>query len=91
MRFVIFFTFFCAVLVARDNPFAPSSTTKDGSLIAKELPSEPLRPELLRLPIDAVRVNRITVEYQRIDGTKERRTFEIDKQIAQDVPLLVKQ
>ena len=91
MKYILIISMFIATLFGRDNPFSPSKDSQVGSLIIKEMPSEPLRPELLRLPIDAVRIKRITVEYQKVDGTKEKRTFEIEKPIAQDVPILVKQ
>lgn len=91
MKVYFILIMFILVSFARENPFQPTANNKNDSLIAKEIPSEPMRPELLRLPIDAVRVKRITVEYQKIDGSKEKRTFEIEKQIAQDVPLLIRQ
>lgn len=91
MRIVLLLGTFLALLIARENPFSAPNTTQPPSLITKELPSAPLRPELLRLPIDAVRVHKITVEYQNVDGTRDKRTFEIEKPIAQDIPLTVKQ
>ncbi len=91
MRAIVLFALFFIISFARENPFSPSSDTKNESFIAKEIPTEPMRAELLRLPIDAVRVKRVTIEYQKVDGTKEKRTFELEKQIAQDVPLLIRQ
>ena len=92
MRLVIVFALLVGSLIARENPFSPSGKAdREESLITKELPSEPLRPELLRLPIEAVRVKRVIVEYQKVDGTKEKRVFEIEKQIAPDMPLLIRQ
>jgi hypothetical protein len=92
MRFVLVFVALISTLIARDNPFSSSTNAdKEESLIARELSSEPLRPELLRLPIEAVRVKRVIVEYQKVDGTKEKRVFEIEKSIAPDMPLLIRQ
>jgi len=92
MRLIIVFILCTAVLIARDNPFSPSmKADKEESLITKEMSSEPLRPELLRLPIEAVRVKKIIVEYQKVDGTKEKRVFEIEKPISPDMPLLIRQ
>jgi len=91
MRLFLLLVCFISIAFTRDNPFSYANNVQQESLISKEIPSEPLRPELLRLPIDAVRVKKITVEYQKVDGSKEKRTFEIEKPIAQDTPLLVKQ
>ena len=91
MRVVFLFACMIVTLFARENPFVPGKGTPMQSYIAQEIPTERMRSELLRLPIDAIRVKRVTIEYQRVDGSVEKRTFEIEKPIAQDVPLLIRQ
>lgn len=65
-------------LFGRDNPFTPPSL-KNETLSNIPRADEKMGVEKLTIPSDAVKLRRVIVEYYRLDGATDRRTFEIDK------------
>ncbi len=84
---------FCLVIIAnaRENPFAPSSLQGAGISQMQPQTTIPLSAQKIQLPVDAVKLNKVTVTYQMIDGKIETRTFFIDKAIAPDKAIIFEQ
>jgi hypothetical protein len=87
--------YFCIILsislFARENPFAPSALQGAGVGQIQAQTSVPLTPQKIFLPVDAVKLNKVIVNYQMIDGKIETKTFVFEKAIAPDIPLVIEQ
>lgn len=91
MRLLTFTFLLCTCLFARENPFAPS--TLQGSGVGQLQPQTtiPMEAQRVQLPVDAVKINTITINYQMIDGKIETRVFTVNKSIAPDKPIIFEQ
>lgn len=71
-----------ATLDARENPFKPpqkeslSEAAMDNINII-----EKLQPITLIPPVDSVKIKKITIEYQTVEGARVKKIYEIEKGI----------
>lgn len=85
MRVILFFLFlFVSALVARENPFAPMGAKESSgneSAMGEINKLEKLQSLTITPPVDAVKIKKITIEYQSVDGERIKKTYTIDKDI----------
>lgn len=79
-----------ALLHGRENPFEQSSLQGGVNQVQPQT-TIPMEAHKILLPIDAVKLNKISVTYQMIDGRIETKTFIINKSIAPDRPIVIEQ
>lgn len=91
MKTALQFLLLATAVYARENPFAPSSLQGAGVSQMQPQTSIPLSAQKIQLPVDAVKLNKVSVTYQMIDGKIETRTFFIDKAIAPDKAIILEQ
>ena len=89
----IFITLFLLTsLIARENPFFPSTGEKDIPLttnIDEKLP--PLKRATLTLPSTARVIEGVTVKYRSLDGSIHSETIELDNAIDWHLPIFISQ
>ena len=79
-------------LIARENPFFPSSGERDIPLtsnIDTKLP--PLKRATLTLPSTARIIEGVTVNYKSLDGSRHTQSIELDNTIDWHLPIFVTQ
>jgi hypothetical protein len=85
LRAVLFFLFLLASFAsARENPFAPPNTKESSgneSAMGEINKLEKLQSLTITPPVDAVKIKKITIEYQSVDGERVKKTYTIDKDI----------
>ena len=83
---VLFFLFFITAhkSIARDNPFLPHGYIKNPN-------KNKMVNEELDFPENTLKLKRIIIQYQNIDGTTSYKTLVIDKKIDPNKKLLLKQ
>ena len=75
---------FALAAVARENPFAPAGSKESSgneSTMYEINKLEILQSLTITPPIDAVKIKKITIEYQSVDGERIKKTYTIDKGI----------
>ncbi len=67
-------------LFARENPFkAPQKENLFEASMAQINKVEPLAPITITPPVESVKIKKITIEYQTIDGERIKKTYDIEK------------
>lgn len=79
-------------LVARENPFFPSSGEKDIPLTSNlDTTLAPLKRATLTLPSSARVIEGVTVNYRSLDGSRHSESIELDNSIDWHLPIFVSQ
>jgi hypothetical protein len=85
LRAILFFLFLLVSFVfARENPFAPAGAKESGgneSTMGEINKLEKLQSLTITPPVDAVKIKKITIEYQGVDGERIKKTYTIEKGI----------
>ncbi|MEA3370201.1 MAG: AMIN domain-containing protein [Campylobacterota bacterium] len=92
LKTTVLILFLMTSLSARENPFFPSTGEKDIPLtsnINTEL--SPLKRATLTLPSTARVIERVTVEYKSLDGSKHTQSIELENTIDWHLPIFVSQ
>ena len=79
-------------LIARENPFFPSSGEKAipvTSNLNEELP--PLKRATLTLPSTARVIEGVTVKYKSLDGSRHTQSIELDNSVDWHLPIFISQ
>lgn len=87
MKPIIALLLCCAALIARQDPFEPSITPKDGSHNQKEPKREILQSIDIALPSTARVLQKVSITYQNIDGTIATKEININQGIDWHYPL----
>lgn len=67
-------------LFARENPFkAPQKENLSEASMSQINKVEPLPVIAITPPVDSVKIKKITIEYQNIDGERIKKTYDIEK------------
>ncbi len=82
MRTALALTLLSLSLFARENPFRPAQKEDIKEAAMSEINKvEPLSPITITPPIESVKIKKITIEYQAIDGERIKKTYDIGKGI----------
>ena len=84
----VFISLFSVALYARDNPFEKQI---EDSVDNKPFSNIYLDEERLFLPSQAREITSVTIEYKTLDGSKERKTIQLNSAIDPRLPVIVKQ
>jgi AMIN domain len=90
---VIFTSLFLLItLDARENPFFPSKGEKDIPYTSNQVKSaQPLKRSSITLPSSARIIKKVTIEYENLDATLEKRSIDLDNSIDWHLPIFVSQ
>ena len=90
---VLFTSLFLLItLDARENPFFPSKGEKDIPYTSNKVKaSEPLKRSSITLPSSARIIKKVTVEYENLDATIEKRSIDLDNSIDWHLPIFISQ
>jgi len=79
-------------LVARENPFFPSSGEKDIPLTSNiNSKLTPLKRATLTLPSTARVIEGVTVNYKSLDGSRHSESIELDNSVDWHIPIFISQ
>jgi hypothetical protein len=79
-------------LIARENPFFPSSGEKDIPLTSnQDVDLTPLKRATLSLPSTARAIEGVTVNYRALDGSRHTKSIELDNSIDWHLPIFISQ
>ncbi|WP_373035648.1 AMIN domain-containing protein [Sulfurimonas sp.] len=88
--FVLFFLFI--TLEARENPFFPAKGEKDIPYTSNQVKSaEPLKRSSITLPSSARIIKKVTIEYENLDATIEKKSIDLDNSIDWHLPIFISQ
>lgn len=83
MKNAFLLTIIIAIIVeARDNPFksSPKESRPDSSM--QEINKPEKLPKIgLIMPLDAVKIKKIVVEYQNLDGAENKKSYVVEKSV----------
>ncbi len=69
-------------VLARENPFkSPSAANISDASMENINKIEKLQTITITPPVESVKIKKITIEYQSIDGMKIKKTYDIEKGI----------
>ena len=91
MRLAILLFAFCALLIAREDPFEPSIAPKEGLHNQKDSKREILQSIDIALPSTARVLQKVSITYQNIDGTIATKEIDINQGIDWHYPLELSQ
>jgi len=90
---ILFFILTLATIIeARENPFFPAAGEMDipiTSNISTKIP--PLKQATLTLPSQARVIQKVTIEYENLDGTVEKETIVLNNFIDWHLPIFISQ
>jgi len=90
---ILFFILTLATIIeARENPFFPATGEMDipiTSNISTKIP--PLKQATLTLPSQARVIQKVTIEYENLDGTVEKETIVLNNFIDWHLPIFISQ
>jgi len=90
---VLFTSLFLLItLDARENPFFPSKGEKDipyTSTTVKQ--AVPLKRSSITLPSSARIIKKVTIEYENLDATIEKRSIDLDNSVDWHLPIFISQ
>lgn len=70
------------VLLARENPFKVGQKEDISEASMGEINKvEKLQPISITPPVESVKIKKITIEYQSVDGQRIKKTYDIEKGI----------
>ena len=79
-------------LIARENPFFPSSGEKDIPLTSNiDSKLTPLKRATLTLPSTARVIEGVTVNYKSLDGSRHSETIELENSVDWHLPIFISQ
>jgi len=88
--FVLFFLFI--TLEARENPFFPAKGEKDIPYTSNQVKStQPLKRSSLTLPSSARIIKKVTIEYENLDATIDKKSIDLDNSIDWHLPIFISQ
>lgn len=88
--FVLFFLFI--TLEARENPFFPAKGEKDIPYTSNQVKlAEPLKRSSITLPSSARIIKKVTIEYENLDATIEKKSIDLDNSIDWHLPIFISQ
>lgn len=90
---LLFITFFLLLsLNARENPFLPTPGEKDIPFTSNANNSKPaLKRATIEIPKYARLLQKVTIEYQNLDGSVESKYIELDNSIDWHLPIFISQ
>lgn len=90
---VLFISFFLLItLEARENPFFPSKGQKDIPYTSNQVKlAEPLNRSSITLPSSARIIKKVTIEYENLDASIEKKSIELDNSIDWHLPIFISQ
>ncbi|WP_415397240.1 AMIN domain-containing protein [Sulfurimonas sp. CS5] len=90
---VLFISFFLLItLEARENPFFPSKGEKDIPYTSNQVKlAEPLNRSSITLPSSARIIKKVTIEYENLDASIEKKSIELDNSIDWHLPIFISQ
>ncbi|HRF57501.1 MAG TPA: hypothetical protein PLV58_08905 [Campylobacterales bacterium] len=96
MKGIMLLTAFVAVFAAaRDNPFKIAQNAQKESYVGASMEeinkADKLQTIGLQLPLEIVKIKKITIEYQSVDGQKAKKVYEIEKSVEPLKPLKIYQ
>jgi len=84
--------FLLSILYARENPFFPSQGERDLSVTSNsEIVVAPLKRVSLTFPSTARRIKNITVSYQNLDGSIDKKSIKLNNSIDWHMPIFISQ
>jgi len=91
-KLVFLFSFFSALLVARENPFFPSSGETDIPITSNQTTKlDPLKRATLTLPSTARVIESVTVKYKNLDGSISEVSEKLGNSIDWHLPIFISQ
>ena len=92
IKFIFLFSFLSVLLIARENPFFPSSGETDMPITSNQVNRlEPLKRATLTLPSTARTLESVTVEYTNLDGSIGTKKIQLHNAIDWHLPLFISQ
>ena len=92
IRVLLILFFLIASLIARENPFFPSSGEQEIPFTSNEdRTKEPLKRATIDMPSQARIIQRVTVEFKNLDGSLESKSIELDNSIDWHLPIFISQ
>jgi hypothetical protein len=80
MRTALMLAMLSLLLFARENPFKASQKENLAEASMSQINKvEPLPTITITPPVESVKIKKITIEYQSIDGMKIKKTYDIEK------------
>ncbi len=77
---------------ARENPFFPSQGEEDLPYTSNQSQKKPKLPRLsISLPSTARLIKKVTIEYENLDASYERRSIDLDNSIDWHLPIFISQ
>ena len=91
-RLIFLFSLFCVSLLARENPFFPSSGEADIPFTSnKEVTLDPLKRATITLPSTARTIESVTIKYKNLDGSISEVTEELGNSVDWHLPIFISQ
>jgi len=90
-KLIFLFSLFSALLIARENPFFPSSGEMDIPTSNKISKLDPLKRVTLTLPSTARTIESVTVTYKNLDGSISKVTEDLENSVDWHLPIFVSQ
>jgi hypothetical protein len=85
LKHILFALFLLATsLIARENPFAAASakdSSGNESTMGEINKLEKLQSLTITPPVESIKIKKITIEYQAVDGERIKKTYTIEKGI----------
>lgn len=90
---VIFVSIFLFIILdARENPFFPSKGEKDIPYTSNQVKkAEPLKQSSITLPSSARVIKKVTIEYENLDASIEKKSIDLDNSIDWHLPIFISQ
>ncbi|EDZ63029.1 hypothetical protein SMGD1_1366 [Sulfurimonas gotlandica GD1] len=90
---ILFILFYLLIISeARENPFFPSKGEKDIPYTSNQVkPATPLKRSSITLPSSARMIKKVTIEYENLDATIEKKSIDLDNSIDWHLPIFVSQ
>lgn len=90
---VIFLLFLLFIIIdARENPFFPSKGEKDIPYTSNQVKlAEPLNRSSITLPSSARIIKKVTIEYENLDASIEKKSIELNNSIDWHLPIFISQ
>nr|WP_321267411.1 AMIN domain-containing protein [uncultured Sulfurimonas sp.] len=84
--------FLLTTLEARENPFFPAKGEKDIPYTSNKVKKlEPLKRSSITLPSSARVIKKVTIEYENLDASLEKRSIELENIIDWHLPIFISQ
>jgi hypothetical protein len=91
-KLIFLFSFLSVLLLARENPFFPSSGETDMPITSNEVNRlEPLKRVTLTLPSTARTIESVTIRYKNLDGSVHQVSEKLANSVDWHLPIFVSQ